>query len=226
MSDLKLPLDLFRNVVIRHGSAPALAFEGRQTSYAELDRRSNQCANALIEAGIKPGERVCVMARNSDEFFILFFGAMKARVCLTPINWRLAAPEVAFVLNDSGAKLVVHSAEFADTIEAAAKECAAGLRRILFDGAPGEDFAHWMSAHSDKAPAQAIAPGDDLIQLYTSGTTGFPKGVQLSHENYRVFIEAVIAAGWAKWDAGKSSLVASPLFHVAGVNVGLISLLQ
>src|SRR5438046_2183624 len=59
MSDLKLPLDLFRNVVARHGSAPALAFEGRQTSYAELDRRSNQCANALIAAGIKPGERVC-----------------------------------------------------------------------------------------------------------------------------------------------------------------------
>jgi len=223
-----LPLELFRDVVARHGGRTALCFEGRQTRYAELDRLSNQCAHALLGAGIRPGERVCAMAKNNDEFFVLLLGAMKVRACLTPINWRLAVPEIAFVLKDSSARLVVHSGEFAQAIAASAQECETPATRIAFD-TDGEGtmlFADWIAAYPDTPPGIEARADDDLIQLYTSGTTGFPKGVQLSHANYRAFIDSVLWAGWAKWDAGKASLIASPLFHVAGVNVGLISLLQ
>jgi len=223
-----LPLERFRAVVANHSRAPALAFEGRTTSYGELDRRSNQCAHALLDAGVKPGERVCVMAKNNDTFFVLLLGAMKARACLTPINWRLAVPEVAFVLRDSRANIVVHSGEYAQAIRDAAKANDAALRLIAFDGDDDSSLKldQCISGHPVGAPRVTPHPDDDLIQLYTSGTTGFPKGVQLTHTNYRAFIDAAISAGWARWEAGKTSLVASPLFHVAGVNVGLISLLQ
>jgi len=220
-----LPIDLFRAIVAAHGEKPALWFEGRETAYAELEARSNQCAHALIAAGVEPGDRVAVMAKNNDEFFVLFLGAIKARACLTPINWRLAVPEIAFVLKDSGAKLVVHSGEYARAVGAASQECEPQPVLIAFDG-PAPAFAEWIANFPDSPPAIRPHADDDLIQLYTSGTTGFPKGVQLSHANYSAFLESVFSAGWAKWDAGKTSLVASPLFHVAGVNVGLVSLVQ
>jgi acyl-CoA synthetase (AMP-forming)/AMP-acid ligase II len=225
MTESPLPLEMFRAVVARHGRRTALSFEGRHTPYAELDAASNRCANALIAAGIEPGTRIATMAKNNDEFFVLLFGAMKARACLTPINWRLAVPEIAFVLKDSAARLVVHSGEFAHAVAAASEDLESPPRLIAFDGA-APTFAEWTSREPDSPPTIGPHADDDLIQLYTSGTTGFPKGVQLSHANYRAFIDSVWTAGWAKWDAGKTSLVVSPLFHVAGVNVGLISLLQ
>ena len=222
------PLDRFRAIVAAHAHTPALVFEGRSATYGELERRSNQCAHALLAAGAKPGDRICVMAKNNDSFFVLLLGAMKARACLTPINWRLAVPEVAFVLQDSGAKLVVHSGEYARTVRDAAQLNNAALRFVGFDDTEktGETFDHWISAYPDESVQMTPQGDDDLIQLYTSGTTGFPKGVQLTHANYQTFIDCVLSAGWGRWEAGKTSLVVSPLFHVAGVNVGMISLLQ
>jgi acyl-CoA synthetase (AMP-forming)/AMP-acid ligase II len=221
------PLNRFRAVVAAHAQSPALVFEGRTTTYGELDCRSNQCARALLAAGVKAGDRVCVMAKNNDAFFVLLLGAMKARACLTPINWRLAVPEVAFVLKDSGAKLIVHSSEYAQTVREAAKANDAALRFVDFDDTDvGEAFDQWISAHPEEPVQMASLGDDDLIQLYTSGTTGFPKGVQLTHDNYRAFIDCVLSAGWGRWESGKTSLIVSPLFHVAGVNVGMISLLQ
>src|SRR5262249_16573238 len=80
----------------------ALWFEGRETTYAELDRLSSQCAQALIAAGVEPGERVGVLAKGADLFFVLWFAALKAGACLNPVNWRLAPPEIAFILKDAG----------------------------------------------------------------------------------------------------------------------------
>ena len=82
----------------------ALWHDGRQTTYAELDALSSRCANALIAAGIRPGDHVGVLAKGNDDFFILWMGALKARACLTPVNWRLAPPEIAFILKDAGAR--------------------------------------------------------------------------------------------------------------------------
>ncbi|MBN4683621.1 AMP-binding protein, partial [Pandoraea nosoerga] len=86
---------------VQDGARPdavALWFEGRETTYAELDRLASRCANALIDAGVKPGDRVGVLAKGNDDFFVLWLGCAKARACLTPVNWRLAPPEIAFIL--------------------------------------------------------------------------------------------------------------------------------
>src|ERR1700743_2061165 len=87
--------------------ATALSYEGRTISFAEFDALTNQCANALIAAGLQPGDRIACLARNNDDFYVLWLGAVKARVCLAPVNWRLAPPEIAFILKDADARLLV-----------------------------------------------------------------------------------------------------------------------
>lgn len=205
----------------------ALWFEGRGTTYAELDAASNRCANALIAADVKPGDRVGVLAKGNDDFFVLWFGCLKARACLTPVNWRLAPPEIAFILRDAGANLLVCGEAF-DGVVASQVEDAPDLHHLIqFE--PGHerwpDFRSWIGAYPDTDPNLTSDLTDDVIQLYTSGTTGLPKGVQLTEANYLAVFDSAVRQ-WAKFEAGDAVLVAMPLFHVAGANMGILGLLQ
>src|ERR1700730_7812213 len=94
------------------GDHIAVQCEGRSLTYAELDRRAGQVAGLLAAAGAKPGDRVAWLGRSHAAFFEIFFGAARARVCLAPINARLAVPEIAFILQDSGADLFFVTPEF------------------------------------------------------------------------------------------------------------------
>src|SRR5437763_2427407 len=90
----------------------ALTFENRDTSYATLDCRANQVANGLITAGLRPASRVALLDKNHDSFFEIWFGAAKANAVLVPVNWRLAGPEIAFIVNDAEAEILFVGAEF------------------------------------------------------------------------------------------------------------------
>jgi acyl-CoA synthetase (AMP-forming)/AMP-acid ligase II len=208
--------------------APALWFEGRTTSFADLETAGNRCAHALIGAGLQPGDRVAVLAKNNDQFFALWLGCIKARACLAPVNWRLAPPEIGFILKDSGAKVLVCGADFTDVVDTVVADCPDIRRLVQFE--PGHprwpSFDQWTAEHPDGDPGLSVEPDDDVIQLYTSGTTGMPKGVQLTHANYLALFEGAMSSGWGDFEAGKSTLVAMPLFHVAGVNTGLLAMLQ
>src|SRR5271154_3232052 len=103
--------DVSRVQALRRPDAVALEFEGRATTFAEIDAVASRIANQLIGSGIAPQERIAYLAKNSDHFFGFLFGACKARVALTPINFRLAAPEVAEII-DSGARLLIVGADF------------------------------------------------------------------------------------------------------------------
>ena len=96
----------------RRGNALAYEFEGRQTSFAEFDIKTNRVANALIALGVKPGERIAYLGKNSDIYFELLMGAMKANVVMAPVNWRLAGPEVAFIVGDCKAPVLFVGPEF------------------------------------------------------------------------------------------------------------------
>jgi acyl-CoA synthetase (AMP-forming)/AMP-acid ligase II len=181
----------------------------------------------LIAAGVKPGERIAVLAKGCDDFFVLWFGALKARACLTPVNWRLAPPEIAFILKDAQARLLVVGEAFADTAAALLADCPAMRTLIQFE--PGHSrwpgFRAWIDARPADDPRLALDPSDDVIQLYTSGTTGLPKGVQLTEANYAA-VFASATEQWARFEAADAVLVAMPLFHVAGANMGMLGLFQ
>ena len=211
------------DVARHHGrvrpDAQALWFEDRATSYAQLDALSSQCAQALIAAGARPGDRIGTLSKGNDDFFVLWFGCLKARVCLTPVNWRLAAPEVGFILKDAGCRLVVVGQDYADLL--------AGLDLPELDTTVvfGEAFRAWLAHQPATDPDLTALPDDDVIQLYTSGTTGLPKGVQLTETNYAHCFDGATKV-WARFEPGDGVLVAMPLFHVAGANLGMLALLQ
>lgn len=202
----------------------ALVYQGRETSYGQLSHSSNQVAQALLAEGIEPHARIGFMGANSDLYFQLLYGMQKARSVLVGVNSRLAGPEVAYVLNDAQAEMVFVGKDFVPLIESILADCPSVKRVIAMDGGHDEwtAFDAWRDAFDAVTPSLDYQPDDDIIQLYTSGTTGHPKGVQLTNLNMQsAFAQS---EDWAGWNEKEHVLLCMPLFHIAGVNVGLIGL--
>jgi len=219
--------DIPRGYAAERPDAAAMKFEGRTTRYQTLDAHSNQVANALIAAGVKAGDRVGYLGKNTDYFFELMFGAAKMGAVTLPIGWRLAAGEVAHIVRDGDVALLFVGAEFDELAEAAVAQAGRAVRLIAVESEGEDGFAAWRDAESADAPQIDIAPSDVALQLYTSGTTGRPKGVMLSHDN---LLGMWSAAGdedfsWFQWDADDVCLVAMPVSHVGGTSWAIISFL-
>ena len=149
-----------------------------ETTFAQFDRNTNRVANALKADGVRHGERIAYLGKNSDIYFELLFGAMKAGVVMAPVNWRLAGPEIAFIVEDCKAPLLFVGPEFV-TMARSLKDKLPSVRAIITTegGAPEwQDFAAWRDAQSADDPGVAISRNDIGIQLYTSGTTGQAEG--------------------------------------------------
>jgi len=220
--------DISRYQAKINGHRVAQIFEGRETTYAELDHRANQVANGLIDAGCTPGTRIGYLGKNSDYFFEIMAGAVKANVVIAGVNWRLAAPEIEYILNDACIDILFVGEEFYDVISELMPNISAIRQFVAVDGKHSSwtDYCTWRAAQGLSDPMLPIAPDDDVLQLYTSGTTGHPKGVQLTNGNYLDVLDQAANGGWGDWDEGEASIVAMPIFHVAGVNVGVVGLAQ
>jgi len=220
--------DFARQQAKVRGDATALWFEGRETSFAELDARSNQIAHALIAADVKPGDRVAYLGKNLDRYYEIMLGTAKARGALAAINNRLAPPEMQFIASDAKAKILFVAKEFYETAADIAEDLPDLKGIIAIDGG----HSSWPSYEDvrDKFPATDPAleerEDDDIIQLYTSGTTGLPKGVMLTNQNYLSYFKQCSELEWAEYGVAERVMNAMPLFHVAGVNVGLLALAQ
>ncbi len=206
-----------------YGDRTAFIFEDRRVSFAQVDRMSNRLAQRLRQEWIAPQERVAMLAKNSDVFYELWFGAMKARVCLAPVNTRLAAPEIAYILKDSGAKILFVGADYYDLAEKALADLEEKPLVISLDGPRGDwiDYATWRDRAEAIDPRLDMPADDDIIQLYTSGTTGHPKGVQLTNSNYVAFLRMAGNVTGFDYRDDETVLNAMPLFHVGGTNPGL-----
>ncbi|MBL6761288.1 MAG: fatty acid--CoA ligase [PS1 clade bacterium] len=225
MSDFIL-IDAIEAQAAKQGDKTALVFKGRETSYNELSHTSNQVAQALLAEGIEPHARIGFMGANSDLYFQLLFGVQKTRSVLVGVNSRLAGPEVAYVLNDAKAEMVFVGKDFVPLIETILADCPTVKRVIAMDGGHAEwaAFEDWRDTAAPTHPQLDYQSDDDFIQLYTSGTTGHPKGVQLTNANMQSALAQ--AEEWAGWNDNEHVLLCMPLFHIAGVNVGLIGLYE
>lgn len=206
----------------------ALIFEGRSTSFAEVDRHTSQIANGLTALGIRPEQRIAYLGKNSDFYFELLIGAAKARMVVTPVNWRLAGPEIAFIIDDCKAPILFVGPEFLSQVRTL-RDSLPDVRMVITmeGGAPEwQDFAQWRDAQSDNDPSITIADKDVAIQLYTSGTTGKPKGAMLSHSNFLSLLRAGGDAKpeWNRWQSDDVALVAMPVFHIGGSGFGMLAI--
>ncbi|MEO8714962.1 MAG: long-chain-fatty-acid--CoA ligase [Acetobacteraceae bacterium] len=217
--------DVFRAQARKRPGTTAQVFRDRVTTYAELDRRASQVANGLIALGARPGTRIGYLGKNSDLYFELLLGSLKANVVLVPVNWRLAPPEAAAILADAGIGILFVGPGHAQMAEAIAASGYAAGAHIGMDGAGSwPDFAAWRDAQPYLDPLVAIAPDDTAMQLYTSGTTGLPKGVELTNRSFLAFLADYRSEGLAGLGPDDVVLTCMPVFHVAGTNVGIFAL--
>lgn len=204
----------------------AFDFEGRQTSFTALDARASQVANGLIALGLNSGDRIAYLGKNSDAYFEVLFGAAKAGVVMAPINWRLAPPEIAYIVRDAGARVLFVGPEFIDEARALLPNFETPPVVIASEGgaAGWPAYADWRDGQPAVDPMTPVDFEDVALQLYTSGTTGHPKGAMLSHRALlapRVIQAREEDTPWNRWADTDVSLVAMPVFHIGGTGWGI-----
>jgi acyl-CoA synthetase (AMP-forming)/AMP-acid ligase II len=203
----------------KRGEQVAFIGGGRACTYAGLDAAANQVAHGLRDAGIGPGDRVAFLAKNSLELFEVLFGASKVNAPLVVLNWRLTAHDVAYIMNDSAARVLIAGAEFAAMVDEVRGELRSDLLILVLESE--NSYPAWRDRYSPAAIDMPSAPGDVALQLYTSGTTGSPKGVPLTHRNWTIAVDAHRSV----YDLDESSvqLLPLPLFHVGGLLIALLT---
>ena len=201
----------------------AVTFEGRETSYARLNEASNLVANGFLRAGLKPQTRIAVLDKNSDHFFEILFGASKANCVVVAVNWRLAPPEILYVINDAEADVLFVGPEFFSIIEGIVDRLPRLKKIIALGGSRDgwQDYVQWRDEQDVGDPFLEVDPSDVSLQMYTSGTTGYPKGAQLTNNNLLTLLP-VSMAEWGAWSEGEVNLVCMPLFHIGGTGWALI----
>jgi fatty-acyl-CoA synthase len=189
----------------------ALVFGDRRTSYAELDERVRRLASVLRGRGVGVGDRVAYLGPNHPAFLETFFATAATGAVFVPLNTRLAAPELTYMLDDSGASMLVFGPEHADVVTRIADRPAL-TERIAVAG----EYEQLLAGASAERADVAVALDDTCMIMYTSGTTGHPKGAMLTHGNltwncYNLLVDLDLAGD-------EVALVSAPLFHTAALN--------
>lgn len=187
----------------------------RDLTYRELAGETDAFANALADLGVAPGDRVALYLPNSTAFVAAYFGAMKHGAIPFPINMRFEGSEVEYVLDDAGASALVTVGQFEDA--AASFETDALEHLIVAGGERGHAYGSLVAEHAGPHETHPRR-NDELAELvYTSGTTGRPKGVKHTHGNLSANADGLIAA--MDWTSDEVALTVCPCFHVSGLNV-------
>lgn len=214
---------LIREQARRRPDATGLVFEDLRFTYADMNARSNRAAAAFTALGVGRGDRVVWLARNVASFWDALFGAMKIGAAIAPVNWRLAPAEVAQIVADAQPRLLIGEKMFLDAL--AAVGGAEGVRTMTLETGGPDCFDALVDAQDDAEPDYEPSADDVVVQLYTSGTTGLPKGVVLTNRCYHAINEAGLAADIVRPQTEDQAMLhALPHFHVAGVNFGIMGL--
>jgi long-chain acyl-CoA synthetase len=203
--------------------APAIEYEGRTLTFGDLDRRSNQLANALAAVGVRAYDRVAFLDMNGPEFFEVSFALSKLNAVCVAVNWRLAPPEIAQIVDDARAEVVIVGPELVGHVEAIEGQLETVRTIIAVGGHPRWiDYEDLVGAGDDTDPGAQPLLHDIAFQLYTSGTTGLPKGVMLTNDNF--FNASVRVTDSWRFTPDSVSIAVMPMFHIAGAGWAMIGL--
>jgi long-chain acyl-CoA synthetase len=211
---------ILRESALAQPDKPMLHLGPLTLTYAQVDTLTGRVAAGLRASGLEPGDTIAVQLPNVPEFVLAYFGGLKAGLTVMPLNPLLKAPEVAYHLQDSGARLLVTFDAFAD--EAAKGAAAAGDVRLAVVPSPGSPAPTLgtpfdeLWAEEDSGDIEPRNSDDTAVIIYTSGTTGKPKGAELSH--FQLYMSASVAADTFDYQDDDVSMAVLPLFHVFGLS--------
>jgi fatty-acyl-CoA synthase len=200
----------------------AFVFADRPVTYAEVHERTTRLASRLRASGVRAGDRVAYLGRNHVALVETMFASHLLGAIFVPLNFRLAAPEIGYMLDHSGAEVLIYAPECTEVVRAL-PDTAAPLRQIVALGAPGPGERHYETwlAEGDPTPIDTPVQLDDTaLILYTSGTTGRPKGAMLTHGNLAWNCFNLLLGVDVTSD--EMTLISAPLFHVAALNQTLL----
>ena len=215
MGNITTVSDIIRVHGIERADHTSLVQGERRLTWAQLYSRARRMANLLAEHGVGPQDRVAFLDKNGIEHFEVFYGAALLNAVCVDVNWRLAAPEVEYIVNDAEAKVFVVGREFVSILSTIASNLTSVTKILVIDGdGTYDDYATELAVQPDVDPGHTSAAGDVAFQLYSSGTTGRPKGVMLTNTNFF----GLLPLAKEIWELTPESvnLVAMPLFHIGG----------
>ena len=208
--------DFLRHWADERPERVALRQDDRSDNYAQLEDRTARIASMLLAAGLKKGDRIAWIGKNSDLYFSLFYGAARVGIVMVPIGWRLAPAEWVYMVKDAETRILFTGEGF----DGAGDALFGRVERVI-----GEDEARALIDATARVEFAAAGPDDAVLQLYTSGTTGNPKGAVLSNRN--LFALRKHAEGsdqaYTKWDDDEVVLVAMPCAHIGGTGLGIMA---
>ncbi len=205
------------------GDRPMITYGERVITWSEMDARSSRVAQGLLAAGLAEQTRVAFLDKNGPEYFEVLFGGGKANVVNVAVNWRLTAAEMAYVINDAEAKILFVGPDFLGHLEEM-EGSLKSVEKIVVLGAHArhESYEAWLARHPADDPGRTSAPDDVAMQLYTSGTTGLPKGAMLTNASLGTLLPYV-GSFW-HFDETSVNLVCMPLFHIGGSGWALVGM--
>ena len=206
--------DTLRYTAARCPDREALVFGSRRTTYRQFHDQVEQVAARLAAGGLAPGDRALLISNNSDLFVVAAYAVLRAGAILVPVNPRSAAPELAYLLTDSGATVVLHAPEFAGVVSTAVEQAATTepVRWALGPASASDDLFAESPVPLEVLPHQPVE-ADDAVIVYTSGTTGKPKGALFDH--HRSLWVGNNLMGALGYREGDRVLHVAPLYHAA-----------
>jgi acyl-CoA synthetase (AMP-forming)/AMP-acid ligase II len=211
--------DVIRLNAKRYPDKTCLIMDERSMTYSQLNEQANRLARGLLGLGVGPGDKVAILAFNCLEYPIIVYAIAKTGATVVPINFRYKKDELVYVVNNSEPKALLYGHEFEELIGQSKPSFELPLKLISIAGGEIENsiqMSRIMDGQPSSEPEVVVDPSTPAFIMYTSGTTGFPKGTLFSHSAYIEIFEGMVYEGDLKYD--DISLVCIPLFHNGGLN--------
>jgi fatty-acyl-CoA synthase len=203
----------------RYPAKVALSMDDQTLTFKQLNAAVNRLSRGLLASGVKPGDKIGILSQNRFEFAIIVYAAAKCSAILVPINFRYRKNELVYVVNNSKPKVIFYENDFAELVHEAKAEFERPVQLAAIaaqDQIEVAEMAILMEGQPDSDPAIDVDPDSPAMIMYTSGTTGFPKGVLYSHASYLSVYTGLAVEG--DLSHNDITLVALPLFHNGGLN--------